>query len=196
MTEPGAAVLWAETLQSLANLVAHDFRNTLNAVAVNLEVVRARSARGAEPGAIAPFASTAANHFETAGGAAEALLALTRPEAGKVDVAAFLVRLSRLVAVGGPGKLRVTDRSDGRATPSAPADMVRTAVARSVLAALGAGEHVSCEISVDDGIFLRVTSASDALPPIDSELLTAVGVHGIHVASRGQSLELRFPSVD
>src|SRR4051812_21248311 len=61
-----SAALWADTLQSLANVVAHDLRNALNAVAVNLEVVRSRSARGAEASAIAPFAATAANNFETA----------------------------------------------------------------------------------------------------------------------------------
>jgi len=35
---PGA--LWADALEALANHVAHDFRNALNGVAVNLEVVR------------------------------------------------------------------------------------------------------------------------------------------------------------
>lgn len=192
-----AAFLWAETLQALANLVAHDFRNALNAVAVNLEVVRGRSARGADASAIAPFASTAAEHFETAAAAAEALLALTRPETGRVDVAVLLDRLSRLVAVGRSSRrIDVTDESDGRAAPDAPADIVRAAVARSVLGALHAGDGIACAISVDDGIFLRVTGATHVPPLPDSELVTAAGVHGIRIALRGQTLELRFPAVD
>jgi hypothetical protein len=191
-----AAVLWAETLQTISNLVAHDFRNSLNAVAVNLEVVRGRSARGAEASAIAPFASTAAEHYETAAAAAEALLALARPEAGRVDVAVLLGRLSRLIAVGRSHAIEVTDESEGRATAAAPADMVRAIVARSVLVALGAGGGIACAISVDDGIFLRVTGATHVPPLPDSELVTAAGVYGIRVTLRGQTLELRFPAAD
>jgi len=189
------AVLWAHALQAVANLVAHDFRNTLNAVAVNLEVVRGRSARGADPGAIASFAQTAASNFETAAAAAEALLALARPET-RTDVAAFVVRLVKLTAVAGRQRLRVTDRSGGRATSGVSADITRATVARSVLSALATGDDLSCEISVDDGILVLVTGATSVPSLPDSELLSVAGGQGITVVLRGQSLELRFPAVD
>jgi len=192
----GSAVLWGETLQTLANVVAHDLRNALNSVAVNLEVVRGRSARGAEASAIAPFAATAAASFETAAAAAEALLSFARPEPGRVDVAAVLLRLARLLAVGGDSRIDITDRSDGRATTSAVADITRAAVARSVLAAVGTGERVACEIAVDDGIFLRVTGATRVPPLPDSELIAAALEQGIRIASGERSIELRFPVVD
>jgi hypothetical protein len=190
------AVLWAEALQALANIVAHDFRNALNAVSVNLEVVRSRSVRGAEASAIAPFATTAATHFETSAAAGEALLAFARPEPAPVDVAALVIRLSRLMAVGSQAKLHVVDRSAGRAKTSAPGDIVRAAVARSVLGALSAGDAVACEIAADDGIFLRVTGASHVPPRLESEIVTAAATHGIRIAPGEQSLELRFPEVD
>ena len=190
------AVLWAESLQALANLVAHDFRNALNAVSVNLEVVRSRSARGAEAAAIAPFAATAAAHFETSAGAGEALVAFVRAEPEPFDVAAVVMRLSRLIAVGGQSRLQVVDRSGGRARTGAPGDIVRVAVARSVLGAVGAGESVACEIAADDGIFLRVTGATEVPPRPDSEVVTVAATYDIRIASRGQSIELRFPDVD
>ena len=191
-----SAALWADTLQSLANVVAHDLRNALNAVAVNLEVVRSRSARGAEASAIAPFAATASTNFETAAAAAEALLALVRPEPGRVDIAAVVTRLARVLAVRARGGLQVSDLSDGRAATSAPPDIVRTAVARSVLAAVDGDEGAACEIAVDDGIFLRVTGATRVPPPPDSDLVAAALEQGIRITPRERSIELRFPAVD
>jgi hypothetical protein len=192
----GSAVLWGETLQTLANVVAHDLRNALNAVAVNLEVVRGRSARGAEASAIAPFAATAAANFETSAAAAEALLSFARPEPGRIDIAAIVVRLARLLAVGGDSRLEINDRSAGRATTSAAPDIARAVVARSVLAAVGTGERAACEIAVDDGIFLRVTGATRVPPLPDSELIAAALEQGIRIASGERSIELRFPAVD
>jgi len=190
-----AEVLWASALQAVANHVAHDFRNALNGVAVNLEVVRGRSARGADASAIAPFAATAASQFESASAAAEALLALTRPEPGEADVSALLGRLARLFAVRSPGILQVTDQSSGRARTSVRADLVAAAVARSVLAAVVENGTVACEIGVGDDIFLFVTGTTH-VPPPDPDLVAVASAHGVRFAPRGQTLELRFPALD
>lgn len=190
------AALWAETLQHMANVVAHDLRNALNAVAVNLEVVRGRSARGADASAISPFAATAANQFEIAAAAAEALLGFARPEPGRADVAALVARIGRLVSVGGADRLHVTDRSHGNAITRAPSDIARVAVARSVLGALGTagiGEQVACEITADDGIFLRVICPSHVPPLPDPQVVAAAAASDIRILTREQSLELRFP---
>jgi signal transduction histidine kinase len=190
------AELWAEALQALANAVAHDLRNAFNAVAVNLEVVRSRSARGTEASAIAPFAATAASNFETASAAAEAMLALIRAEPGDTDVATILARIARLLAVRPHGTFTLVDRSDARAKTSASGDVARAVVARSVLTAVASGDAISCEITADDGIFLTVLGATRVPPLPDSELVTVAAAHGIHIAARGKSVELRFPAVD
>ena len=189
------AELWAATLSLLAARIAHDFRNALNGVAVNLEVVRARSARGAAASDIAPFAATAATEFEAASAAAEALLAFVRSEPAVVDVGVILQRLARLLALRASAEIRVTDRSDGRAQTSAPADIVRAAVARSVLSGFGVGGSLACEIGVGDGIFLTVTGAMH-VPTPDPELLAIAAVHDVRITSRGPTLELWFPAVD
>ena len=58
--EEHLSALWLVTLQRLTDRTAHDIRNALNGVAVNLEVVRSRAARGADGSAIASFATAAA----------------------------------------------------------------------------------------------------------------------------------------
>jgi signal transduction histidine kinase len=176
----------------LATRIAHDLRNALNAVAVNLEVVRGRSARGAESSAVAPFASTAVAQYEAAAAAAEALLALARPETGDSDVAAIVGHLARLIGVRRESAIRVADDSGGSARTSAPSHLVRAVVARSVLSALDLGDSVACETTVGGGIFLRVTGASHAALP-DSELVAVASAYGVRFASRGNVLEIQFP---
>jgi len=190
-----SGALWASALQAVADYVAHDFRNALNGVAVNLEVVRGRAARGAEASAIAPFAATAAAQFEGASAASEGLLALARPEPAPADVAAIAYRLSRLMSLKNAGAIAVVDQSDGRARTSVNPDVVRAAVARSVLAAGGAGDRVACEISVGDGIFLLVTGSAHFLP-LDPDLVAVATACGVRFATREHSLELRFPAID
>ena len=186
--------MWVETLQALADYVAHDLRNALNGVAVNMEVVRGRSARGAEASAIAPFAATAVAQFEVAAGAIEALLAFARPEPGDPDVAGITDRLARLVGLRSGPRLTVTDRADGNGRTSVPGDVVRAVVARSVLNAFDASDAIACETTVDGDIFLRVTGASHVASP-DPELVAVASAYGVRFASHGNVLEVRFPSV-
>jgi hypothetical protein len=46
--------------------LAHDVRNALNGVAVNLEVARGRAGRGVDIADVAPFLETAAQQLEVA----------------------------------------------------------------------------------------------------------------------------------
>ena len=195
---PGAdrgavAALWLGAFQTLANRIAHDLRNTLNAVAVNVEVVRGRSARGAEASAIAPFAATAAAQYEAASAAAEALLGFARPQSGDADVAEVVGQLRRLIGVRGTDAMAVTDSTRGAGRTRAPADFVRAVVARSVLAALDVGDNIACETTVDGDIFLRVTAASH-VPSPDSELVAVASAYDVRFASQGNVLEVRFPA--
>jgi hypothetical protein len=178
----------------LSAYVAHDLRNALNAVAVNLEVVRGRSARGAEGSAIAPFAATASAQLEVALSATEALLGFARAEPEPADVGVIVERLERLLAVRAHGAAGRPTFPRGAVT-SAPADLVRAVVARSVLSAVESGGSAPCEIMVGDGIFLRVTGGAGSAPSLDPELVTLALVWGIRTATRGHSIELSFPPV-
>lgn len=46
--------------------LAHDVRNALNGIAVNLEVARSRARRGVDVGEVAPFIDTAAQQLDVA----------------------------------------------------------------------------------------------------------------------------------
>lgn len=189
------AAAWASALQAVASLVAHDFRNALNAVAVNLEVVHGRSARGADAAAIAPFAATARAQFEAVSAAAEALLVLSRPAPGRADVVAVADSLARLLALRGDGAVQLTRFGAGAAFTAVPPDVVRAVVARGVLSALAGGPPAACEITVGDGIFLRVSGAANASPSLDPDLVAVASTYAVAVATRGHVLEIRFPTL-
>ncbi len=165
-------------------------------MAVNLEVARGRSARGAEASAIAPFAATASAQLAVASAATEALLGFARAEPEPADVAVILGRLGRLLAPAGRGVEMSGDTgatgAPTSARTSAPPNLVRAVVARSVLSAMHVGGPVPCEISSRDGIFLRVTGDASA-PALDPELVTVASAWGIQTVTRGHTLELSFP---
>lgn len=187
------AAAWVEALAALAALVAHDFRNTLNAVAVNLEVVRGRSARGAEAAAIAPFAATALAQFEVASAGVEGMLALCRAEAGPADVTNVADSVARVLAIRGDGTVRLTASGAEGALTSVPPSVVRALVARAVLSALGDGETATCEIDVRDGILVRVRGAASVPPSLDPQLAAVASLFAVGIATSGDTLELRLP---
>jgi hypothetical protein len=162
-------------------------------VAVNLEVVRGRSARGAEAAVIAPFAATASSQLEVAAAATEALLGFARAEPEPPDIVAIVDRLGRLLSVRAPGLVVDQAPRAGATVTSAPADLVRALVARSVLNAVQSGTTVPCEISVGDGIFVRVTGGDASVPSLESELVALASVWGVRITARDRSLELSFP---
>jgi len=106
--------------------------NALNAVAMNLEVVRLRAVPGADAGRIAPFAAAAAEAHEEVVAMVRALMALARgplDDACDVrDVAAQVVALLAPVVRARGGSL-VLEGDDGPARTRAPAVAVRLAAA-------------------------------------------------------------------
>lgn len=196
--DPRLDALWLAVLQSAADAVAHDIRNVLNAVAVNLEVVRSRAGRGGDAAAsAAPFAETAASEFERATAAVEALVALSRPEREPADVAIVLARLAALLDAGARvGRIESRRADDAPTRTTAPGSAVRVAVACVLQSALsGADGGVTCEVGGADGIFLRVAGGADHPPPCDVGMAEAVGRHGVTVRATGPAIELRFPAI-
>ena len=60
-----AGVLWLAALQRALDRAAHDVKDALNGVSVNLEVVRSRASRAdAAASAVAPFADAAAHQLD------------------------------------------------------------------------------------------------------------------------------------
>lgn len=166
--------LWLATQHQVAGRVAHEIKNTLNGVAVNLEVVRSRLARaaasesGAGPAYAGPgkastaFAETASTEFERVTAQAEALLALVRPVQAPTDVALVAAQLAALLGLAAArdgGRLIVEGTDDGGARTTGDGNVVRLVVAQAMLAALhdGAAHEVRCVVTSAPGEGPRLT---------------------------------------
>jgi signal transduction histidine kinase len=207
--------LWLTTQQAIAGRVAHEIRNTLNGVAVNVEVVRSRLARvaagqsgngpayGAQPGqGSLTFAETASLEFERVSAQTEALLALVRPVRRPADVAlvaAQLATLLRLVAQRDGGVITVEGTDDGGARTSMDGEAVRLVVAQAMLAALtdGIAFDVRCTVTIAPGEGPRLTmtrTGSDEPIVLPADVARVAGDAGMRTASHaGTGLLLLFP---
>ena len=189
------SALWLLTLQRLTDRTAHDIRNALNGVAVNLEVVRSRAARGADGSAISSFASAAAREFETLTAQADALITLLRPAGGPTDLGALLGRMVVLVATAGKGTI-VLDVPMSSGSVTSPANPLAT---RLVLAAalLGAMEHegrATCRLSTEATATVYIECDGGGPIRLADEVSAAVTEAGISLAPAANGITISFPS--
>src|SRR5688572_21396797 len=103
--DPAAATdldsLWLLTVEEVMSKAAHEVKDTLNGVTVNLEVIRSRSARqeegrtgrNADSKSVSVFAHAAAEQLEVLSTRLESVLFLARPPRGEADVAIALRHL-------------------------------------------------------------------------------------------------------
>lgn len=151
MTEDDASSSeWLGALQSLAGRVAHEIKNPLNAVAVNLEVVRSRCERGnVEPPAILPFATAAAGELERVARLVEALLALSRPARRDLAVLAGPVITLYDALANAEGGSVVLDLSEGATGIDMGGDDARAALAATLDDMVGPGVAIRVHIARD-----------------------------------------------
>lgn len=179
---------WLDTLYELGRPLAHEIRNALNGVAVNLEVVRGRAARDDAAPGIARFAAAAATQLETLTDLTDGLLALVRPVAEPADAAQLLARLGRLldaVAQAEGGSVAVRIVPDGEPVRCGlDGDRVRLLLARLLLAALDRGQALDCKLEGADQPTLRLRRPADTLPEMPGELAALVEHAGARVDDR------------
>lgn len=187
MTEVDASSSeWLGELQNLAGRVAHEIRNPLNAVAVNLEVVRSRCERGTvEPPALLPFATAAAGELERVSRLIDALLALARP--ARSDLAALagpVITLYDALASAEGGSVSM-DLSEGSTGIDIAADDARAALAATLDEMLGPGVAIRVHIAGDGGrVAARFTG-----PPATPKLPV-----GVRLQSEPSGPTLLFPA--
>jgi signal transduction histidine kinase len=194
----GASVeqLWLATLQRLAAGVAHELRNALNGVAVNLEVVRSRSARDGTPAtSLAQYAGSASEQLEGVIAIAEALVSLNRePQrplaAARVADQVLALLRPPLVASGGSARLVVV----GEGRTNAPPDVARIVLAAALDAAAGAAAEgrteLLCVVRPASGIEVEITAGAAPLP-LDASVCRLAADHGIGIDA-GRGIRLSF----
>ena len=172
-------------------------RNALNGVAVNLEVVRSRSARDGMPAtSLAQYASAASDQLESVITIAEALVALNRaPQrpvvAGRIADQLLALMRPQLVAVGGSARLVV----EGEGKSDVSAEAVRLVLAGALeAAATAAAEHRSellCIVRPVDGVQVEVTAGAGPFS-LGDEIRHIAIENGIDVRAN-DGITLTFP---
>ena len=180
MTEEDGSNDWLEALQHLARRIAHEIKNPLNAVAVNLEVVRSRCERGStDPSALLPFATAAAGELERVARLVEALLAVSRPTLP--DVAALappLVTLYDVIASAEGGSVEM-DRIEGDAGIDVAADDARAALAATLDSMIGPGVSVRVRVARDDDRITVRVAGPRTTPKVPSTVRLQPGAAGL-----------------
>ena len=189
------SALWLSTLQRLTDRVAHEIRNALNGVAVNVEVVRSRAERGGDASTIAPFATAAASQVEILSGQADALVSMLRPAGTPVDLGALLGRLAVLLR-GGPGKGAIDldlPVSSGAVGSGATGDATRLALAAALLAALDRGGRISCRLGTDGPPTVYISSDTGGPLALAKQIAEAVTRAGVLLTPSADGIVLSFP---
>jgi hypothetical protein len=144
------AALWLNTLHEIMDRSAHEVKDSLNGVSLNLEVIRSRSSRaGTAAKDIASFAEAASGQFETLTARVEAMLALARPpRAGSADLAQSLKLLSTLLvpAARADGRTLTVDGYEQSVPTRAPALAVRLALASGMLSLVKGSKSGRCTL--------------------------------------------------
>jgi len=192
--------LWLETLQAICERAAHEMKGALNAVAVNLEVVRSRAARPDAPAtALARYAEAAASQLESLIAMTGALLSLARAGGVPVDVgteAARVIALLGPVARAGGGFVEVDASVIEAGSTSASATATRLAIGGCILAAMQASSDVRGAADPDpSGPGLRVEARESGGLELDADMVAALSAAGIHVrwAADSSAILIRFP---
>jgi signal transduction histidine kinase len=192
-----APSLWLGALGRLAGRAAHELKNPLNGLALNLEVVRSRSARaGTQGSALAPYAAAAANELERAIPLVEALLVLARPLSSPVDLRVAmqpLVVLYGAIATAGGGSLDVVYEAEHMFV-NADGDTVRALVAEALDVTVGANLEVAGKIGESEGS-ISVRLVGGAGRPVATKMEQLAAEHDIGLDSDEDETLLLLPAL-
>ena len=183
-------VLWLRTLQRVVDKAAHELKDSLNGVSLNVEVVRARSRKeGAAPSQLADFAAAAASQLETLSERTEALLFLARPhrKSEAVDVAQTLRHLATLMvpAARADGARLMVSGWERPAPTAATAEAVRLGIGAGLLRLAERGG--SCRLETTSATVVRFSHESAETCNLDSAIAASLAEQNIVIqgADRG-----------
>ena len=191
--------LWQVALQEIVDRSAHEVKDSLNGVSLNLEVIRSRSTREGVAGKdLKDFAEAASGQFETLTGRVEALLALGRsPRAATkgADVAVILKQLATLLVPAAKADGRVLQvKGDERGVPTAaPALAVRLAIAVGLLTLVKGEKGGRCLLEGGAEPVVRFSHESAVTCSLDSAVAEALAGCNINTRRSDHDLLIEFP---
>lgn len=190
--------LWLRTLESVVSRAAHEVKDSLNGVSLNVEVLRTRARRPtSDPDGLAAFATSAAEQLELLTMRTEAVLFLARPAREPADVAQALRHLAALLipAAKADGKRLAVDGYGRPAPTEAPAQATRLALASGLLSLIDGGGSGSCRLELDGETVVRFSHESAGGCRLDPAVAAAIAGQRIRIeqSGGGSELILRFP---
>jgi signal transduction histidine kinase len=196
--------LWLAALQEVVGQAAHEVKNALNGVHLNLEALRSRSGRdGANVRDLSTFADSAADQLESLSARSESLLFLTRSHraaSGPADVAVTLRHLATLLidAAKTDGGTFEVAGFQGAAPTAAPAPAVRLALASGLLGLINerGARRCALEPRTREGhaeTVVRFSHESASPCRLDPAVAGAIAAHQIRTESSGSELHIVFP---
>jgi signal transduction histidine kinase len=190
--------LWLEAFQRLADRAAHEVKNPLNGIAVNLEVVRRRAARGgADAASLVPFAETAAEELQRATELVDSLLTLARPARGPVDLWLALqplVRLRAAIAAADGGVVTAERSSDAALVAAVDGVTVRLALATALEAVSYGGAHVRCTVTRHGDVIEVDLRGSEPVVPLAEPVCATIAAGGVELRYSPDGITLGFPA--
>ena len=189
---------WLLALHEVVGRAAHEVKDALNGVALNLEVLRSRLSSGkGDPASHSSFASAASEQFETLTTRTEALLDLARPPKGNgpADVAVTLKQLAvLLVPAAKADRMTLTVEGYDVSMPtSASCTAVRLALASGLLALIKEGGVGGCRLAAGSETVVRFSHESARIGDLDPALASALGTENIRVSRSDKDLLIAFP---
>ena len=191
--------LWHARFQEIADRAAHEIKDSLNGVVLNVEVARSRSAKPDVTAAtVGPFAEAAASQLETLGRRVESLLFLARPARGSTDVAITLRHLAELLvpAANADGGSLTVEGSERMSPTPVSGTAVRLALAAGLLAVSPKGGRGKCVLEGTNGgggTVVRFSHESAAACTLDPATAAALAKHDVRIDGSSQDLALVFP---
>ena len=186
--------LWLATLQEIINRGAHEVKDALNGVSLNLEVIRSRVATPqAGRNGLELFAMTAAEQLELLSERTEAFLFLARPAREPADVAVTLKHLASLLvpATRADGGSLTVDGCWTSAPTTAAAQATRLALGVALLALARSGGTSRCIIESGAETVVRFSHESAGIS-MDPAIVSAIAQQGVGHQRSGSDLLLVF----
>ena len=193
--------LWLPVAQAVVDAAAHEVKDVLNGVSLNLEVIRSRSSDAELANkVVAPFATAAAAQLEILTARAEALLFLARPARNPADVAITLRHFAALLvpatkAEGGGAALAVEGVEHAVPT-AAPGHATRLAIGAALLVLTRRGGSCRCRLERQEGsseTVVRFSHEPAVALTLDPEVTSAISECSIKVRGADSDLLLVFP---
>ena len=192
--------LWLSVAQEIVDVGAHEIKDVLNGVTLNLEVIRSRSVDAEREGrVVAPFATAASAQLEILTARTEALLFVGRPAREPADVAVVMRHLAALLipAARSEGGVLAVDGVDRVAPTAAPARATRLALASAMLDLTKMGGTATCTLerpTTASETVVRFSHESAAALTMNPEIADAIRVFSITAVKSASDLTLAFPA--